>query len=272
MIKTMRTNLTTGAAFLIISAGSALGEDTPSIMVEPVGIRFNYRDFDNYIKKGLEVGICFTGADSNSLSIGTMRADSLLLKDSNIKNLGSPARIENNYKTEIGLRHFYFKSDKLPSPGAKWLHLTGKIPVMYFSHNKKTTEPVLIKIEQGEKAQAGDFQIEVKEINKTQSDNAENPEHWYSVDLESSEELIEDSSSRQFWDFKLTDKDGNDLQFEKSSRSGLGGGGKTKTTTYTYIFTELPESIKIAIVYSPIKKGVIPIDLKFDLYPEDDCN
>lgn len=266
-----------------------------NVEVMPVSVRVSYEKEETCVEKinrGTEISVFIKTPDdinvesvmgepiffSNKNREGYDR-NILLLKDSNVKNLGGCLGCRQRGVDDI----YYFSFERKPTRGAKFLHLTGQIPVELWAH-KEIDEAVTIPVEEGRELEIGGYRIvlfDVSEREKTLKDR----EIFWHADEDSDQYKYKIAFSIQWWDnkeeanqfddIKILETDDNRVSFIKSDsftenisfKNSPDPKVRDHSTERVYIFTELPESITIKVRHKTKKKLKIPVDVKFDLYP-----
>lgn len=250
----------------------------PPVEVVPVGVWVNYHDVDmagerNKIFRGTELSLYLKMKEEGAIAYAGSREqenevwhDTMLLKDSNIKNLGNfkgIRRLEEYVEPE---RHqkICFSFEHVPSPGAKWLKLTGEIPVRLLI-NKQITETVECSVKPGEKKQVGNFRIS---INEEDVEKHNIPKGWKVLAIIATE--IEEKVAWRGMEFNITDANGQAFdagKFRVVFQEGEMKDNRTERYTEIWAGVELPEKINISVTWWDEKEMMLPIDVKFDLYP-----
>lgn len=253
------------------------GEDLPLVKAVPAGFRVNYHDMKSWnlgknISRGTELALYLKMEGEGRVECRERYGkedknwhDTMLLKDSNIKNLGEfkGVGLSEEY---VGVDQYkiYLSFERFPSPGSKWLKLTGEIPVCLFI-DEQVTNSVPLELKKGEAATAGDFKATVVESLHSPDINLmprNSPQpHQVNIRVESKEK------KHHVVDINFKDKEGNDLPLEKDRVRKRIEIVDHQEVFLTYSFREVPENVQISITYLHKKEMMLPLDMTFDLCP-----
>lgn len=284
-------------ACMLSSTGLSLSaDDKPDIEIQPVSVRVNYEKEETYVTKinpGTEVGVYVklpNGIDFESVMgcKGDLSREkdvqydhnALLLRDSNVKNLGKYLGCRDKGKTGF----YYFSFENRISPGAKSLHLTGEVPVELRMKNKMS-DTVAIDVEEGKELELSGYRIvlfdaserrkQEKKAFQDEDRDEKDDEYKYKVAFfiqlrkgEKAEGLFSGMEIIGTDDSLISFKEGDTFK-EGTHYTKKQGETWDFATDRVYLFTELPKRLDIALKYRPVETFKIPLDVKFDLHPLD---
>lgn len=275
----------TGTGLLLLSSLSA---DEAKLTAEPYSFQFNRDDFvvvkdkdfkgkDMFLRKGTTVGVFFkldgdahielprTNEFNSWAPTGLEVAPQALLKDSKGKNMGDLVFFSSEYNYwNPSYCVSYFSFGHSPSPGEEWVQLKGGLSV-YIWTDAKTVEKSDIEFKKDEKFSIPPFDLKISEL-------AEENKPWRVDDLFKYElNLWIESASGPYRikEIKFTDENGNEINSRGTGSSGnyIGGDSKASMSLY-YLLRDAPEKVNVSVTYYSLKKIDMPLDMKFDLYPE----
>lgn len=253
--------------------------DVP-VEVFPMGFQLNYVPFQDgngfQIPQGVEFGLLFRmkgegelyhvsykegmGFSNVSKSGDTLR-NFMFLTDMDGNRLGVCKQYRSGFYegASQGSQGCYFSFDDFPPPGKTQFKLTGQVTACLHV-NKTESDPVTVTVKKGESAQSGNFAVSITEVEHRAKDK-------YNRHIEFLMEPQEDKKIVVIG-LKITDMDGNPLECSSFSSGSTSSGEELIQATRKYSFVDLPEKLKISVIYWRRKDVDIPVDVIFDLNPD----